>query len=581
MTRKLTALAGIGMTIGGAILVPAALSAQAGLGQPGGMNRVPDPNAKRVMVTTFKAAATTPADRNPLGVQAADALRSRMTSEFPFKQVYVLPKADINQYLEASGFTTTEALAAHDAKALAALMRADEYVVGSVTKTPAGFKIEANLVLARDNALQQPLGSFEGPKMDDAARQLSKEMKLARAQLDFEQKCVNSARDQKYDAAIAFAKQGIEAYPKATLARICQMKVMIEQKAKQEDLLAIAKEIVAIDPRSRPGLGQLAESYRQLNQQDSAVVTLTRLLATDPTNPRLQQTVVETLAAIANPAIARPVIDTAVAMNPGEPDLLRLRWLILFAVKDYKEAFKQGDELIRLDTSFADTTYYYKTAAGYQADSQFQKAAETAAKGLQKFPAHPTLTYMHIVSLKQAGQNQQSLEALDKALAAKIPVENGGFLRISLLTDLNRTEELLPAAKELIAAGDTSTTLRQMVLKIGDDKRKAAVTAKSAEGHDEALKIFVYADSVSKGVLKAQAGFLMGATYVSYANLKLSEAITNKTCAPAKQAKDYLAEAQINLPKGGQTFVDAMRQLMGQAVQLDTNADEVIKAYCK
>jgi len=579
MTRKLTALAGIGMAMSGALLVPSALSGQNGI-PPSGMNRVPDPNAKRVMVTVFKATST-PADRNNVGVQAAEALRSRITSEFPFKQVYVLPRAEINQYLEASGFPTTEALAPHDAKALASLMRADEYVTGTATRTPTGFKIEANLVLARDAALVQPLGSYEGPKMDDAARQLSKEMKAARAQLDFEQKCVNSARDKKFDAALEFAKQGVAAYPKATLARICQMNVMVEQKASNEDLLAISKEIVAIDPRSRPGLARLAESYRQLNQQDSAVVTLTRLLATDPTNPRLQKDVVETLAAIANPAIARPVIDTAVAMNPGEPDLLRLRWLILFAVKDNKAAYAQGEELIRLDTSFADTTYYYKTSAALQTDSQFQKAAETAAKGLQKFPGHPTLTYMQVVTLMQAGQSQQALEALDKATAAKIAVENAGYIRMQLLTALNRTEEILPAAKELIAAGDTSTNLRLQILKIGDDKRKAAVTAKSAEGHDEAIKIFAYADSVSKGTEKARAGFLMGATYVTYAHLKLTEAIEKKSCESAKKAKDYLAEAQINLPKGGATYADALRQLMGQVMQLDPQADEVVKQVCK
>ncbi len=579
MTRKLTALAGIGMAMGVALLVPSDLSAQAGLPQSG-MNRVPDPNAKRVMVTVFRANTASPAERN-LGVQAADALRSRVTSEFPFKQVYVLPRAEINQYLEASGFPTTEALAPHDARALAALVRADEYVTGAVAKTATGFKIDANLVLVRDNSLVQPLGSYEGPKMDDAARQLSKEMKEARKQLEFEQKCFNSARDKKYDAALAFAKEGVAAYPKATLARICQMNVMVEQKVPNEDLLAISREIVELDPKSRPGLAVLAETFRQLNMEDSAVVTLTKLLSTDPTNPRLQRDVVQALADVANPGVARPVIDTAVAMNPGEPDLLRLRWLILLATKDFKEAFVQGDELVRLDTSFADTTYFIKTSTAYQVDSQFQKAAETAAKGLQKFPGQPSLTYMQIATLTQAGQSQQALEALDKAMAAKIPVENGGYMRITLLTALNRTDELLPAAKELIAAGDTSTTLRQMVLKIGDDKRKSAAANSSAEEHDQAIAIFAYADSVSTGLLKAQAGFLMGATYVTYGQLKLNEAITTKSCAPAKQAKDYFADAQINLPKGGATYVDAMRQLMGAVVQLDPKADEVIKAYCK
>ena len=579
MSRNLTTLARIGMAMSGACMVPALLSAQAGFGTPG-QNRVPDPNAKRVMVTVFKGNGGTPADR-AVGVAAADALRSRIGSEFPYKQVYVLPKTEINSYLEASGFPTNDALAAHDARALATLVRADEYLVGSATKTASGFKVEANLVLSRDNTLQQPLGSYEAPKMDEAVKGISKELKEARKQLDFEQKCVNSAREKKYDAALAFAKEGIAAYPKATLARICQMNVMIEQKAPEDQLLAIAKEIVAIDPRSRPGLARLAESYRQLKQQDSAVVSLTRLLATDPSNPRLQKDVIEALANIANPRLARPVVDTAVMMNPGEPDLLRLRWLILLAVKDYKEAYAQGEELVRLDTSFADTTYFVRTAAAYQQDSQFQKAAETAAKGLQKFAGHPGLTFVQIAALKQSGQNQQALDALDKANAAKIPVENGGYLRMTLLKDLGRTEELLPAAKGLIAAGDTSTTLRQTIIGMGNEKLQSGQKTNSEDDYKAALAILTYADSVSKGEVKALAQFLQGAVFVTYGNLKLNMAQQTKNCALAKEAKNMFADAQIMLPRGGQSNVNAMRTLMGAVQQLDPAADAQVKALCK
>lgn len=579
MTRKLTALAGIGLAISGSMMTASALVAQGGVTNLR-QNRVPDPNAKRVMVTVFKG-ITSDAKEKDLGVKAADDLRSRISSEFPFKQVYVLPKTEINSYLEASGFSTTESLASHDARALASLVRADEYVTGTATKTATGYKVEANMVLARDASLVQPLGSYEGPKLGDALKLVSAEMKEARKQLEYEQKCVNSAREKKFDAALAFAKEGVVAYPKSTLARICQANVMVEMKASNEDLLKISREIVAIDARSRPGLSLLAQTYRNLNQQDSAVVTLTALLATDPSNPRLQKDVVEAIAATANPRIARPVIDTAVAMNPGEPDLLRLRWLILLAVRDYKEAHAQGDELVKLDTSFADTTYFIRTAAAYQADSQFQKAAETAAKGLQKFAAQPSLTSVQIASLTQAGQYEQSLAMLEKAEAAKIPVENASLIRQTALEKLGRMGEMLPILQKQIADGDTSTVVRQQVLKIGDDKRKSAQKNNSAAEYDEALKIITYVEEQSKGALKAQAGFLMGATYVTYGQLKLNTSITEKNCALAKEAKNMFADAQINLPKGGATAVEAMRQLMGAVMQLDPEAEKAVKAFCK
>lgn len=567
MSRHFQALAGIGLALVGTLAVPSIASAQ--------YNRVPDPNATRVLVAVFKAS------EKGLGVQAADAVRSRMNSEFPFKQVYVLPKTDINATLEASGFPITDALEAHDQRALATLLRADEYVTGTVTKTATGVKVDANLVLARDNSLVQPIGSYDVKSVGDAAGAISKELKEARKQLDAEKKCINSARDQKYDAAIAAAKEGIVLYPRATLARICMANVMITQKAGAAEQLAIAKEIVAIDPRSRPGLAILASSYRALGQQDSAVVSLTRLLATDPKNPRLQKDVVEELASVANPRLAKPVIDTAVMLNPGDPDLLRLRWRILLATKDYKEAFTQGDELVKLDTSFADTAYFSLSAAAMAADSQFQKAAEMAAKGLAKFPNEPGLTFTQIVALQKAGQNQQALEALDKALAAKIAVENGSYLRVSLLKDLNRSAEILPAARAMIAAGDTTTALRQMVVGIANDQRVAASKSNSPDDFATAVGTLKFADSVTTGAAKAQAQFLLGATYVAFGQLKLSQAQTQKQCAPAKEAKDMFVDAQILLPKGGATAVDAMRQLMGAVMQLDPAADQMVKAFCK
>jgi tetratricopeptide (TPR) repeat protein len=275
------------------------------------------------------------------------------------------------------------------------------------------------------------------------------------------------------------------------------------------------------------------------------------------------------------------VIDEAVQANPGDPELLRTRWLILLSTRDFREAFAQGDELVKIDTSFADTTYFIRTAAAYAADSQFQKSAETASKGVAKFPGHPGLTYSQIVALRSAGQNQQALEALEKAISAKIEVENGSYLRLLMLKDLSRATEIVPAARELIAAGDTSLAVRQMVVQVGNDQFRAAGASKSPDDFANAIATLKYADSIASGQLKAQAQFLLGAAYTSLGGIKLQDAYTNKTCQPAKDAKDMFVEAQIMLPKGGSFAPDAMRQYMGQVMQLDSSADQIVKAYCK
>ena len=577
MARHLQSFARIGLVAGGLVAIASPATAQRG--------RVPDPNATRLMVTTFRAATPT----QNLGVQAAEAMRSRMRTDFPFKQVYVLDREELNVVLEASGFPTTEPLQPHDAKALATQVRADEYIYGTATKTATGFRLEPYLVLARDNTLIQPLGVHEGANLTAAATSASKELKEARKQIDAEKACVASAREKKYSEAKAAARAGIAAYPKATLARICLGRVFLDQKTTDttmaigDSLLPVAREVVAIDPRSRPGLELLATAYQDLKMSDSMIVTLTRLLQYNPGDGALQTRVIEIIANEANPSVALPIINEAVAANPGDPDLLRMRWRLLYATRNYKEMFAAGEELIKLDTALADTSYFLTTSLAYVRDSQPQKAAETAARGVSKFPTHPGLILFQVTTLRSAGQAQQALEVLDRARAANINFPEAGFLRLALMRELGKSaDEILPIAREVIAAGDTSTLVRQIVLQATNDHLKAANESKAIPDFEKALATANYADTVSTAELKPQAFFLLGAIHAAIGQAKIVKAYETKDCALAKEAKNHLADAQINLPKGNSFQPELFKTLMAQVMtQVDPYADQVIGAICK
>ncbi|MGK2960710.1 MAG: hypothetical protein ACSLFK_01050, partial [Gemmatimonadaceae bacterium] len=63
--------------------------------------RPPEPTP-RVMVATFASG-----DKE-LGMQAAEALRARITRDADARRLVVIPRADINNTLTASGYSTTE-----------------------------------------------------------------------------------------------------------------------------------------------------------------------------------------------------------------------------------------------------------------------------------------------------------------------------------------------------------------------------------------------------------------------------------------------------------------------------------------
>lgn len=573
------------MTIGrfgamalGAIAAPAALSAQ--------VNRAPEKDASHIMVTALKS---TEKGEKGVGAQAIEALTNKINSNMPAKQIYVVPKTVVDANLTASGFSVTEALAGHDAKALASMLRADEYLAGTATRSPTGVKLDVYLVLTRDPNLRQPLGVAEAPKLDNAADAVVKEMKEAWKQLDGEKKCTNAARAKQYAEAIAAAKAGITAYPKATLARICLASVLDVSGAKPEEVLAVTHEILTIDPASNPGLRLAVKEYQALKNDDSTAVNLVKLLATDPTNATLSAQVVATLLQMKNLSFARAIVDTAVANNPGDPDLLKMRWSILYSSKDYKEMYAQGEELAKIDTSFTDSTYFARTATAYANDSMPQKAAETLAKGLQKFPNNAFFTAFEVQQLQKAGQQQQALDLLDKALAAKVPVENAGLIHVGLLRDLKRTAEILPAVRAVIAAGDTSAVMRQLIFAQAAEDKKTALAAATSQAdsltaYRASLATVAYADSsiVGKSALKAEAQFRLGAEHLQLVQPLLKVATATKSCPLAKEAKDHITEAQILLPQGGAYDPKLVAQLMGALTQLDPFADQTIKGLaCK
>jgi len=280
----------------------------------------PDPNAPVLVVEVFRSADKTS------GVQAADAIRTRITQDVPVKQLWVRPKQDLTNNLESSGFPTNEALNMNDAKQLAQLLRADVFIIGNVARDSAtGYRVDAQYVLTRDQTLIQPLGTFRVNKPDQAASQISKEFQAAQKAFASERNCINLARQQKWDQAIAEARKGIAAYPNSTLNRICIANVWQEQKASPDSIIAITNDILKLDARSKPALNAQYLALKAANRSNEATDVLLRLVGADPSNARLLETVVNELAGNGQAAKAQPFVDQLVRDNPGDPNFLQLQ----------------------------------------------------------------------------------------------------------------------------------------------------------------------------------------------------------------------------------------------------------------
>jgi len=525
---------------------------------------------ERVMIPTLQSA-----DKD-LGVQAAEAIRNRLTKESNVRELIVVPKADINNSLQSSGYSTTEALAPGDAKALASLVRAAQYLDGSVSRTPTGYKIDARLVLSRDMTRGQVLPSAQAAKLDDAANQIAKAIKAARQQVPAEEQCHNNSSQGNYQAAIAAARAELARNPNANIVGVCLAQAYA--RAKMEDsAVAVAERIRTNDPRNITALRLLVEVY-QSRQDPRGLDALASLAAADPTNIRQIQDVVNEFARAGQAPRAIPLVRDLLQNNPGDPQLLNLAWLVYLNAKDFQGAINVGNELVRVDTAAATADYYTRLAGAYAGLNQLDKAAEAAARGAAKFPNDANLLLYNASALLKANQPQQAIDAARKALTANPKLENGYLILAQAQGQLNQPDAVAATIQDAQRNGVNKTILAQLALQQGNTLFKAAQASKDRADFQRAIRFLALSDTLEAS---ADAKFLIGASAFSVGQSATIEANERKNCALARTARDSFTLAQANLPAGGQKFPNEAAQLLTAIPQFTPAVDNMITRFCK
>ncbi len=527
----------------------------------------------RVMIATL---ASSDAD---LGQQAAEALRSRISRDVDNQKLIVISKSDIENTLKASGYSTTEALQLNDAKQLAMLLRADEFFDGNVSKTPTGVKIEARMVLSRDQTLQQPLPVAEAPKLDAAAQMVSKSYQAAREQLSFEKNCYSLYREGKFTEAETMARAALQKYPNGTIAAVC-LGNAFESENKTDSVVAVAERIRAIDPKNISALRWAADYYGSHNNPDKASDALIGLMAADPTNEKLRDQVIASLVTNHKLALAIPIVDEALRSNPGDPKTLAMAWKVYLAGPEYYEkALAAGAEMVKADTSLADSTYYIRSFAAAASLSP-ARASEIAAQGVAKFPQSVTLLVYQANALSKAGQNAQALPIINRALAVNQRVDGGLAQKALILSSMNQPDSVLSVINTCAAmsAPYDKKSCAQVALKVGSDSYKAGNASKARPDLQRAVQFLLLSDRIDPS---PDAKFLAGASAFLVGQSAVNEAQTSKSCTLARLAKESFNTAQENVPAGLQSYPDAAKQLLTAIPQFTPAVDDQVKRFCK
>ena len=526
-----------------------------------------------------------------LGGQAAEAIRNQLQKQTNIREIVVVPKADITNSLTSSGYSPTEALAPGDAKALASLVRAPQYLEGTVSKTPTGYKIDSRLIISRDMTRAQVLPSAQSAKLDDAASQVAKAIKDARRQLAGEETCHNAVAQGKYQEGVTAGRAAMAGYPNANIAAACLVDAYAGLKM-DDSAIAVSERIRASDPRNIPALRGLITTYRaridlRPARTDSArarsdttklLEVLGALAASDPTNIKQVQDVVAEYAKMGHAEQAVPLMRDLIQNNPGDPQLLNLAWLVYLNAKDFNDAINVGNEMVRVDTAAATADYYARLAGAYNAMNQPQKASEAAARGAARFPNDPNLQLFNAQALYKAGQLQQALDAAKKAVAANPKNPNGYFLLATVQGALNQYADLTNTLNQAKANGADPNALSQLALQQGSNAYKAGQGSKDRADFQRAIKFLQLSDQLQSS---ADAKFLLGASAFSLGQSATIDANEKKSCDLARIARDAFNLAQINLPAGGQKYPNEAAQLLTAIPQFTPAVDNEVKRFCK
>jgi tetratricopeptide (TPR) repeat protein len=331
-------------------------------------------------------------------------------------------------------------------------------------------------------------------------------------------------------------------------------------------------------------LAVAADAQAAAGNTEQANNLLVRLLASDPTNTSLAAKVVDALAASKKYDVAKEIVTKAVADNPGDIGLIRLQFLILTSAGDYKPAIKIGEEMVTMDTSLADTTFFTRLAALYAADSQPQKSAEAAARATQKFPNHAGLWQLYAQTLRGAGQTQQSIAAAKRALEIDPKLTNGWTQIAVAYNELQMPDSALDALRQAAAAGDDKDQVGGYALNIGNTFFKAAQAEepKQAVSYQRALPFLHFADSTVVAVeTKTNAKLLIGVSSYFIAATVAQTLQASKSCDDARLVEKSATDAVIFTQQGGRASPETATQILPAANQLLPYAQAQVKNLCK
>jgi tetratricopeptide (TPR) repeat protein len=497
-----------------------------------------------------------------LGVDVAEAVRQRMLRYFPMppiRTLRVLRREEINNTLMVSGFAADTIISPTDLGILSKQLGAEETMDGTAKRTAEGVEARAKFYFNGNMAAPEVLPVVTEKNAESAGKKIAELYVKARKELPAYERCKNALIQSDADQAIVAAKEAMEIYPEGVLGRACLITAYSPQYKNfpADSLIKLGSEITAVDPDNTIAISQLADAYRVKGDTASAVKLITRL---SEINDQQAPELIDPLVQLGAPGKALIIIEGQLKQNPGDVPMIEKQWKLLQLMNNWKDAIAAGEQMVKFDSSKADTNYFRRQIGAAFQDSQPQLALAYMAKATAKFPTDTLLLQAQMGELRRQGQVPQAIEVAKKLAA--INRATGNATVIALYAELKQMDSAIVFAKQALVGADSATkdqigqgllaVIRPAMVKAQADTGAAPEVRKA--NWAEVLKMSAAVDSI---VPNPNTAFYMSVAAFNVAQFGLSNftetARTNRpaACAMLKEASDNLLIVDLNMSRGG------------------------------
>lgn len=570
--------------------------------------KAPEFTRQGLLITTFVPRGT--ADLG-FGRKAADEVRGRVSKLSNKREVDVISGGDIGWQLTRAGMPEDTLLDEQTIRTLGRLMRADEYVIGTVERAPGRVRLSGRLVLMRDRRMAEPLPAATGQDVGLAADQFGRALAAARNELIPQRRCENALRDMQPERALQFAREAVAAYPAGVLAHLCLTWALRATGAPSAEVLTAAREVLAGDSLNPHGLENAAIALDSLRRRDESATYWLRLAATDTADLELTQRVVLAMVFGGSARRAEPLVVRAADAHPDSIGLRRLAWRVTYENRHWPAAIKQGEALMAADSATTkDSVFTLRLASAYRANGETYKAISLAARGVVAFPGDvklytlytqfvkseadsvvprgialfprsAELLAMQAKDLRARGQLAEALAASRQALAVDSTLDRGELMIAQGEIELGRPDSALVALRRALVRGEDTALIAQFALGRGNALLKAANGTKTRDDFQLAMRFLALADTLRR---TPQSAFLLGVAAYSITQSALSDApkMTEKTqsCELSHLGAETLPVARAGLEAGQEVSPEAAKQFLDYLGQMEPYVQRQIDAFC-